>query len=81
MKRIRLILSLCIMVPAFAILGAFVTLNTGANPLFGLVVGAAIGAFFGLLFGGVKGRRVDAIYGPKRREESECPTELSWHQR
>jgi hypothetical protein len=51
----------------------------GANPLFGLVVGAAIGGFFGLLFSGVKGRWVDAIYGPEPREESECPTELPWH--
>jgi hypothetical protein len=32
------------------------------------IVGAAIGTFFGLLFGGVKGQWVDAIYGPETDE-------------
>jgi hypothetical protein len=49
MKTLRLILFLVIMVPAFAMLGAFATLDTGAHPLFGLIVGATIGVFFGLL--------------------------------
>ena len=56
MKRIRLILYVAIMVPAFAMLGAFATLDTGAHPLYGLIVGAGIGVFFGLLFGGAKRR-------------------------
>jgi len=71
MKRIRLSLSLGIMIPAFSILGALANLDTGANPLFGLIVGAAIGTFFGLLYGGVKGRWVDAIFGAEPPEESE----------
>jgi len=68
MKSFRLIVFLVIMVPAFAALGAFATLDSGAHPLYGLFVGASVGIFFGLLFAGVNRRWVDGIYGPEREE-------------
>jgi hypothetical protein len=71
MKHIRLILSLAIMVPAFAMLGAFATLDSGGKLLFGLTVGTGIGVFFGLLFGGVKGQWLDFIYGPEQDNQDD----------
>jgi RsiW-degrading membrane proteinase PrsW (M82 family) len=54
-KMLRLILCLIFFVPAFALLGAFATLDGGERtPWGGLVACAVVGLFFGLGFGGVR---------------------------
>jgi hypothetical protein len=66
MKTLRLVLSLVFMVPAWALLGAFSTLDSGLPLWWGLTVGGAIGVFFGLAFGGNHKWRVwDYIFGPE----------------
>ena len=70
MKRIRLILWLAIMVPAWSLLGGFSTLDSGMPTWWGLTVGAVIGAFFGCVFGGNRKWKVwDYIFGPEDKEE------------
>jgi len=73
MPKLRMILSLAIMIPAWALLGAYARLDAvgPGGVLGGMVVGGAVGVFFGLVFGGAKGRWVDGIFGPKDRRESE----------
>jgi len=39
-------------------------MNVGADPTLGLIVGACVGVFFGLVFGGVRGKWLDAIFRP-----------------
>jgi hypothetical protein len=51
---LRLILCLLVFVPGFVVLGVFVTLGTGELAWVGLAVGAVVGVFFGLLFGGAR---------------------------
>jgi hypothetical protein len=64
-KRVKLPLSLAVFVPALALLGGFLTLDTGEPTWWGLTVGAAIGVFFGFVFGGNSKWKVwDYIYGP-----------------
>jgi hypothetical protein len=50
----RLILCLAVFAPLFALLGAFVTLDTGEPAWIGLGSGAVVGVFFGCLFGGAR---------------------------
>jgi hypothetical protein len=51
-KRVKLPLSLAVFVPAWALLGGLSTLDSGAPTWWGLTVGAALGVFFGCVFGG-----------------------------
>ena len=68
MKVIRLILSLAFFVPAFARFGAFAAYDIHErSPWLGVSLGAVIGGFFGLVFGGVQGRWLDAILGEEER--------------
>lgn len=69
MPQLRLILSLAIMIPTWAVLGAFARLDVvgPGGVVGGLVIGAAVGVFFGLVFGGARGRWVDAVFGPENR--------------
>jgi hypothetical protein len=67
MKRLRLAICLLIMVPGWALLGAFARLDSQRPPnhAAGLIIGAVIGLFFGLVFGGVEGHWLDFVYGPR----------------
>ncbi len=65
MKRLKLILSLAVFTPGWALLGAFSTLDSGFPVWWGLTVGGVIGVFFGLVFGGHRGRWLDYIFGPE----------------
>jgi hypothetical protein len=54
-RTFRLTLCLVFFVPAFALLGAFATLDSGERTArAGLIVGAIVGLFFGLAFGGFR---------------------------
>ena len=72
MPHLRMILSLAIMIPTWAFLGAFARMDVvgPGGVIGGLVVGGAVGVFFGLIFGGARGRWVDGIFGPEDREEA-----------
>jgi hypothetical protein len=63
---VRLVVSLLIMVPGWALLGGFARLDVEqpTNVLPGIAIGAIVGVFFGLVFGGANGRWLDFIYGP-----------------
>jgi hypothetical protein len=52
MRWVKLFLSLAVFVPGCALLGAFATLDSGAELWKGLLVGSLLGVFFGLVFGG-----------------------------
>jgi hypothetical protein len=71
MPTLRMILSLAFMVPTWAILGAFAHLDAfGRRAVIGgAIVGGIVGVFFGLGFGGVKGKWVDWLFGPEVPEE------------
>jgi hypothetical protein len=61
-----LCLVLCFTVPVCAVLVAFSTLDTGMPLWWGLILGSAIGVFFGLVFGGnPRWRFWDHIFGPE----------------
>jgi hypothetical protein len=66
MKTLGLILSLTFFVPAFALLGGFSTVDSGMPTWWGLTVGCVIGVFFGLVFGGHRGRWLGSLYGPEQ---------------
>lgn len=71
-KRVKLPLSLAVFAPAWAVLGGFSTLDSGAPTWLGLTLGALIGVFFGLVFGGNHKWRVwDYIFGPEQPSEKE----------
>jgi RsiW-degrading membrane proteinase PrsW (M82 family) len=64
-KTVRLILCLIFFVPAFALLGAFASLDAGERGAWaGLIAGAIVGLFFGLGFGGFRARWFAALFGP-----------------
>lgn len=68
MKTLRLVLSLAIMVPAWALLGGFARLDSPGpgGVVGGMVGGGLIGVFFGLAFGGNHQWRVwDYVFGPE----------------
>ena len=48
------------MVPGWAILGPFAAMDSGQEWT-GPVVGAAIGVFFGLIFGGYRSKRLGVL--------------------
>jgi uncharacterized protein YcfJ len=66
MQQLRMALSLIVMVPGWALLGGFARLDSQRQPnvIAGMFVGAVIGVFFGLVFGGANGRWLDFVYGP-----------------
>jgi hypothetical protein len=66
-KRVKLPQSLAVFVPAWAVLGAFSTLDSRMPTWRGLTVGAAIGVFFALVFGGNHRWQVwDYIFDPEQ---------------
>ena len=73
MPKLRLALTLMIMVPGWALLGGFAPQYSErpTNVLLGIAVGAIVGVFFGLVFGGANGRWLDFVYGPRRHDQSE----------
>jgi hypothetical protein len=65
MKYVRLALSLAFFVPALGFFGFAAAVDSGRRPWWlGVVVGGILGVFFGLVFGGVKGRWLDFFYPP-----------------
>jgi hypothetical protein len=73
MKTPRLVLSMAVMVPAWAVLGGFARLDSPGpgGVVGGMVVGSLVGVVFGLVFGGNPKWRVwDYVFGPEEREES-----------
>jgi hypothetical protein len=63
---------LAVFVPAWAVLDGFSTLDSGAPTWWGLTVGAAIGVFFALVFGGNHRWQVwDYIYDPEQPSEED----------
>jgi hypothetical protein len=61
-------LSLALFTPAWAVLGAFSTLDSGLPIWWGLAVGGLIGLLVGLIFGGYRGRLLDLLFGPEERD-------------
>jgi hypothetical protein len=70
-RWLRLVLSLLVFPPVFALLGAFTTLDSGKPLGRGLTIGLLVGVCFALIFGGVKGRWLDAVLGPDEGIEGE----------
>jgi hypothetical protein len=71
-KHFKLPPSLAVFTPAWAVLGAFSTLDGHMPPWRGLTVVALIGVFFGLVFGGNHKWRVwDYIFGPEQPSEED----------
>jgi len=67
---LRLVLSLLICVPVFALLGAKLMENKGHAPLSGLILGVVVGAFFGFMFGGNRQWKVwKWLFGSENPEE------------
>jgi len=52
-------------IAGWALLGMLSTLDSGFPSWWGLTVGGLIGGFFGLVFGGVRGRWLDYVLGPE----------------
>jgi len=69
MKWLKLPLSLAFFVPAFALLGGFASLDSGAHPAVPMTLGGLIGVFFGLVFSGVRFRWLDRLLGPERSDD------------
>src|SRR5262245_51113579 len=70
MRHVRLALSLALLVPACALLGAFSALDRGQPLWWGLTVGSLAGVFFGLSFGGNRKWKVwDHVFGPEEPQE------------
>ena len=71
-KRIKLVAMLLVMVPAWAMLGALATFNSLANEWTELAVGASVGVFFGLAFGGDHRWKIwDHLFGTEQTDERE----------
>src|SRR5262245_7249499 len=55
------------MVPAWALIGAFTTMDSGQSPWVGVTIGSVIGVFFGLVFGrGRPGKLADLCFGKEQ---------------
>src|SRR5262245_22014359 len=71
MRDLRLALSLAFFVPAFTLLGY----STGHGFWPTVVLMGLVGLFFGLVFGGVRGKWLDVFYpvvrGPERKRRAE----------
>jgi hypothetical protein len=66
MKPARLILSLAVCVPGFALLGMFAAADSYFPAWGGALIGGTVGLFFGLAFGGALPRSVaDWCFGPE----------------
>jgi hypothetical protein len=66
--KLRLVLALAIFVPPLAFFGRACWSDAGLPASVGLGVGAAVGVFFGLEFGGaLPDRLAEVLYGPKER--------------
>jgi RsiW-degrading membrane proteinase PrsW (M82 family) len=71
MNTVRLLLSLAFFVPGFAFLGACAAYdNRERAPWLAVLTGALIGVFFGLVFGGLRGRWLDAMFPPADPDEA-----------
>jgi ABC-type uncharacterized transport system permease subunit len=73
MRTVKVALSLLVFIPAFAMMGAASALDTDGRLWVGLAAGTIIGMFFGLVFGGVCGRLVDAMFGPEEQGQDGKP--------
>ena len=70
MKVLRPTLSLAVCVPGCALLGAFAAADTYFPCWDGALIGAALGAFFGMAFSGALPRVVaDYCFGPEEPTE------------
>ena len=67
---LRLVLTLAVFVPAFALLGALAGLNRG-HEWTGLVAGAVLGGVFGVIYGKGGGPIVDLLFGKEKEEEED----------
>jgi hypothetical protein len=66
---LRLILSLAVFVPCFAVLGMFAAVDSFFPAWGGALIGGGVGVFFGLAFGGMLPRSVaDFFFGPEQQE-------------
>jgi hypothetical protein len=72
-QRLRLILCLTFFPAALAFLGGAAAQDAHANVAVGLSAGALVGIFFGLVFGGVRGKWLDKVFGPDD-DEGATPT-------
>jgi hypothetical protein len=72
MRWLKLALALVVLVPAWAVLGAYVALDSGSSPYVGLAVGGLVEATFGLMMGGDPRWRVwDSVFGPPEHSGEE----------
>jgi len=70
MKALRLTLSLAVFVPGCALLGAMAAADTYFPAWGGALIGAALGVFFDLAFGGALPQAVaDYLFGPPEEAE------------
>jgi hypothetical protein len=77
MKIVRLLLTLALFVPGFAFLGACAAYdNRERTPCLAVSIGTLIGVFYGLVFGGVRGRWVDAIFPPEEPDEANAAVQV-----
>ena len=76
-QGLRLALLLALVVPGFALLGAFAAYGNGERtPWLGLAAGAAVGVLFGCVFGGDRRWRIwDYLFGPEQpgADQGEMP--------
>jgi hypothetical protein len=67
-KLLRLILCLTVIPAGFAFLGGAAAAESGGNLPVGLVAGALVGVFFGLVFSGYNFQWFDAVFGPEEED-------------
>jgi hypothetical protein len=77
MRYFRLALSLALFTPAFAFFGFAAAHDSGGRLWIGTIVGGLVGVFFGLVFGGAKGRWLDVFYPPAPKQQSESDEETA----
>ena len=76
MKTVRLILSFAGFQLVSTLLSAFASYDNRERTLWpDLVIGALVGLFFGLVFGGLHWRWLDAIFGPEEAGEEKASEE------
>jgi hypothetical protein len=67
MRYAGLVISLALFVPAFAFFGLVAAHDSGGRAWLGVTVGAVIGVFFGMVFGGARGRWLGVFYPPQTK--------------